>query len=90
MAENVVFEYLRWIPAVLGLVAIWIVIGNMGAKIAKKHATTRSTDKCPQCRAELKPAGQGLRNRMVGLFFLVDIAQYCCRRCGFRQSVWNS
>jgi uncharacterized protein with PIN domain len=90
MPDSAVFEYLRWIPAILGLIAVWIVIGSIGVRIARSHAVARSTRECPRCQAELKAVGRGFRNRVVASFFLVDIARYACRQCGFRQSVWQA
>jgi len=90
VADNPVFEYLRWIPAILGLIGVWIVIGGIGAKVARIHGATRSTRECPRCQAELKAMRQGLYNRVMASFFLVDIARYACCQCGFRQSVWKA
>ena len=90
MAEIAVFEYLRWIPAFLGAIAVWIVIGSVGARIAKKRVPTRAAGQCPQCRTDLKPTGNGIRNRLIGLLFLVEIEQSRCHQCGHRQSVWSS
>lgn len=90
MPDSAVFEYLRWIPAILGLIAVWTVVGSIGARIARSHGAARSTRKCPRCQAQLKAVGQGLRNRLMASLFLVDIARYACGQCGFRQSVWEA
>ena len=90
MMENTVFKYVLVLPAVLGLIAVWIVVGSVGAKIAGKHAETRLRSKCPNCEAKLKAGRQGLRNRLLAAIFLVDIARYVCQECGFRRSVWKA
>ena len=90
MIENTVFKYVLVAPAVLGLLAIWIVIGSVGARIARGHAETRSARECPRCQAHLKAVRQGIHHRIAAKVFLVDIARYACRQCGFRQSVWRT
>ena len=90
MNENTAFNYYLLGPAVLCLVAVWIVVGSIGERIARKHAVTRSTGECPQCQTQLQAIEQGIRYRIVALFFLVDIARYTCGQCGFRQSVWKA
>lgn len=90
MIEDTVSKYVLVLPAVLGLVAVWIVIGSVGAKIADKHAETRARSKCPNCEAKLKAGRQGLRNRLLAAIFLVDIVRYACQECGFKHSVWKA
>ena len=90
MNENTTFNYFLLGPAALCLAAVWIVVGSIGERIARKHAVTRSTRECPQCQAQLQAIGQGIRYRIVAFFFLVDIARYACGECGFRQSVWKA
>ena len=90
MNENTTFNYFLLGPAALCLVAVWIVVGSIGQRIARRHTVTRSTRECPQCQAHLQAIGQGIRYRIVELFFLVDIARYACGQCGFQQSVWKA
>ena len=90
MEDNAAFQYIRGIPALLGMIAVWIVIGSIGERIARKHAATRSTEKCPRCEAELKAVRQGFRHYVAAKVFLVDIARYACSQCGFRRSVWKA
>lgn len=89
MADNPAFEYIRLIPALLGCIAIWIVIGGIGVRIAHRHATTRSSEKCPRCEGTLKDMRQGVQHYVLSKVFLVDIARYTCGQCGFRQSIWK-
>lgn len=90
MAETTASNYLILGPAILALVGVWIVVGSIGARIARKHAETRSTGDCPECQTKLQVAGLDLRYRIVSLIFLVDVTRYSCGQCGFRQSVWKA
>jgi len=60
MADNAAFEYIRFIPVILGCIAVWIVIGSIGERIARRHAATRSREKCAQCEGTLKVVRQGV------------------------------
>lgn len=88
MVEDTAFKYILALPAALGLVAVWIVLGSIGAKIAARHAAHRSSQTCPRCQTRLQGVRQGLHNRLLATLFLVDITRYGCRQCGFRHSVW--
>jgi len=90
MADNPAFEYIRLIPVLLVCIAVWIVIGSIGERIARRHATTRSREKCPQCEGTLKGARRDVQDHVLGKVFLVDIARYACVQCGFRQSIWKA
>ncbi len=89
MNENTAFNYFLLGPVALCLIAVWIVVGSIGERIARRHAATRSTRECPQCQAEFQAMRQSIRNRIVALLCLVDVARYACGQCGFRQSVWK-
>ncbi len=90
MDDNAAFLYVRWIPALLGMIAVWIVVGSVGERIARKHAATRSNEKCPRCEMGLKAVRQGFRHYVAAKVFLVDITRYACHQCGFRQSIWKA
>ena len=90
MADNPALEYIRLIPALLGCIAIWIVIGSIGERIAHGHATTRSSEECPKCEGALKGVRQGVQHYVLEKVFLVEIARYACGKCGFRQSIWKA
>lgn len=88
--DETVFRYIAWVPAILGLIAVWILIGSVGARIARRHASTRSKRECPECQGKLDAVRPGIHNRMAGVFFLVDITRYACRQCGYRLSMWQA
>ena len=84
----VAMELSDYVGIVLLVLAAWIFVKALTARMARSHAARFPEGRCPKCGAFMQERTQKYRYQFFGLMGLAELVPYKCPKCHFRKLLW--
>lgn len=83
-------ELSNYVGILLIVLAVWIFVKALTARMARFHAARFPEGKCPKCGTLMQERSQKYRHQFFGVIGFAELVPYECPKCHFRKLLWSA